>query len=375
MNRRNLMIAFSAASVALLGAISGCSKEQPAHAAVPETISGITVAVVQEKNIPDWLEAVGTVEAAQTSQVASQMMATIVQINVREGDRVRAGEILAVIDDAQPRAAVEQATAALNAAKNETIAANSQFALAQATLTRYQQLYNEKSVSPQEFDQISAQYQSAEARRDMAKASEAQASEALTQARTSLSYTRIRAPFDGVITEKKADAGTLAAPGMPIFTIEDTRRYRLQATVDESDIALVHLGQRVPVALDALGKAKLSGRVTQIMPAADAASRSFVVKIELPLDPRVRSGLFGRAHFTRGQRTALLIPQTAAVDRGQLRGVYVVDSNSIAELRYVTFGNAVEHNIEVLSGLQAGEKLIADPGSREFSGKKILVQP
>ncbi len=375
MNRRNLMIVFSAASVALFGAISGCSKEQPARAAAPETISGVTVAVAQEKEIPDWLEAVGTVEAAQTSQVASQMMGTLVQINAREGDRVRAGQVLAQIDDAQPRAAVEQATAALNAAKNETIAANSQFALAQATLARYQQLYNEKSVSPQEFDQIKAQYQSAEARRNMAKAGEAQAVAALAQATTSLGYTHIRAPFDGVITEKKADAGTLAAPGMPIFTIEDTHRYRLQVTVDESEIALVHLGQRVPVALDALGNATLNGRVAQIIPAADAGSRSFMVKIELPLDPRVRSGLFGRAHFTRGQRMALLIPQTAAVERGQLRGVYVLDSNSIAELRYVAFGNAAEHSIEVLSGLQPGEKLIAAPAAREFSGKRILVQP
>jgi RND family efflux transporter MFP subunit len=288
---------------------------------------------------------------------------------------VRAGQVLALIDDAQPRAAVEQATAALNAAKNETIAANSQFVLAQATLTRYQQLYNEKSVSPQEFDQIKAQYQSAEARRDMAKAGEAQAGAALTQAITSLSYTRIRAPFDGVITEKKADAGTLAAPGMPIFTIEDTRRYRLQAAVDESNIALVHPGQRVPVALDALGTATLNGRVAQILPAADAASRSFVVKIELPPHPRVRSGLFGRAHFTRGQQAALLIPQTAAVERGQLRGVYVLDSNSVAELRYVTLGSTSGAEIEVLSGLQPGEKLIAAPAAREFSGKRILVQP
>jgi len=374
MNRKNLLIAVSATSIALFGAISGCSKG-PAHAAVPETISGVAVVVVQEKQIPDWLEAVGTVEAAQTSQVGSQMMGTIVQINAREGDRVRAGLVLALIDDAQPRAAVEQATAALSAAKNETIDANSQFGLAQATLTRYQQLYNEKSVSPQEFDQTKAQYQSAEARRDMAKAGEAQAGAALTQAITSLSYTRIRAPFDGVITEKKADAGTLAAPGMPIFTIEDTRRYRLQAAVDESKIALVHPGQRVPVALDALGTATLNGRVAQILPAADAASRSFVVKIELPPDPRVRSGLFGRAHFTRGQQAALLIPQTAAVERGQLRGVYVLDSNSVAELRYVTLGSTTGAEIEVLSGLQPGEKLIAAPAAREFSGKRILVQP
>jgi RND family efflux transporter MFP subunit len=375
MNRRNLFISFSAVSVALVSALSGCSSEPPTHAEAPEAVSGVSVIVAQDRTIPDWLEAVGTVQAAQTSAVASQMMGTILQVNVREGDRVRTGQILAVIDDSQPRAGVEQATAALNAAKNEAIAANSQFALAEATLTRYQHLYQEKSVSPQEFDQIRAQCQSAEARRDMAKAGEAQAGAALRQARTSLGYTRIRAPFDGVIAEKKADVGTLAAPGMPIFTIEDTHHFRLEAAVDESNIGLVHLGQSVSVTLDALGAATLAGRVAQVLPAADPASRSFVVKIELPADSHMRSGLFGRARFARGQRTALLIPDAAAVERGQLRGVYVLGSKGIAELRYVTLGSTTAKEVEVLSGLQPGEKLIADPGARDFSGRKIVTEP
>jgi RND family efflux transporter MFP subunit len=375
MNGRIVSIAVSALSVALVAGVSGCSSEQPTQAETPEIVSGVTVIIAQKRAIPDWLEAVGTVEAAQTSELASQMMGTIVRIDGREGDRVRAGQVLAVIDDSQPRAAVEQATAAVNAAKNETIAANSQFALSEATLTRYQRLYDEKSVSPQEFDEIKAQCQSAEARRDMANAGEAQASAALTQARTSLGYTRIRAPFDGVITEKKADVGTLADPGMPIFTIQNTRHYRLEATVDESNIGLVRLAQTVSVTLDALGNATLAGRVVQIVPAADPASRSFIVKIELPANPRVQSGLFGRARFARGQRSALLIPSTAAVERGQLRGVYALDSNGIAELRYVTLGNPNGSEVEVLSGLEPGEKLIADPGARDFGGKRILARP
>ena len=375
MNRTHLLIAVPALTIVFAGALSGCSSGSPAHADAPETVTGVAVITAQNQTIPDWVEAVGTVEAAQTSQVASQMMGTIVQINAREGDRVRAGQVLAMIDDSQPQAAVEQATAAVNAAKNEALAADSQYALAQATLARYQRLYDEKSVSPQEFDQIKAQYQSAEAHRDMAKAGEAQANAALAQARTSLSYTRICAPFDGVITEKKADAGTLAAPGMPIFTIEDTRHYRLEATVDESNLGVVHLGQAVPVTLDALGSATLSGRVAQIVPAADPASRSFIVKIALPANPQVRSGLFGRARFARGQRPALLIPATAAIERGQLRGVYALDSNNVAELRYITLGDTTGQSVEVLSGLQAGEKLIANPGPRDFSGKRILVQP
>jgi RND family efflux transporter MFP subunit len=356
-------------------ALSGCSNAHHTEAVVPETVSNVSIIVAQKTAVPEWLEAVGTVEAAQTSQVSSQMMGNIIDIRAHEGDRVESGQVLAIIDDAQPRSAVDQATAALVAADKEASAADSDFALAQATLNRYQQLYEKKSVSPQEFDEIKARYQSAEARRDMARAGQSQANAALTQARTALGYTRIRAPFAGTVTEKKADAGTLASPGMPIFTIEDTCSYRLETQIDESDIRLVHVGRVTPVMIDALGNTELSGKVAQIVPAADADSRSFLVKVELPKDSRLRSGLFGRAHFPRGERVAIVIPWASVVERGQLQGVYTLDANQVAELRYVTFGKSVGEKVEVLSGLQDGDRIVASPGDRELGGKRIAIRP
>ena len=236
---------------------------------------------------------------------------------------------------------------------------------------RYQTLYDRKSVSPQEFDEIKARYHEAQARREMARAGQAQAKAALQQARTALGYTHIVAPFDGLVTEKKADVGTLASPGMPIFTVEDLRRYRLEATVNETDLRYVRQGQPMSVSIDALGDRELKGKVIEIVPAADPASRSFLVKVELPSDPALRSGLFGRAQFMRGERTTLLIPRTAVVERGQLQGIYVLDQNRIAGMRYITLGKPSAQQVEVLAGLQSGEMLIADPGSREMSGKKI----
>jgi RND family efflux transporter MFP subunit len=359
---------------ALSGVLAGCTNERHAASAPPETVSNVSVIVAQKTTVPDWLEAVGTVRAAQTSQVASQMMGNIVEIRAHEGDRVQGGQVLAIIDEAQPRSTVDQATAALTAAEKELSAADSDLALAGATLKRYQQLYEKKSVSPQEFDEIKARYQSAEARRDMARAGQAQANAGLAQARTSLGYTRIRAPFAGVVTEKKVDAGMLASPGMPIFTIEDTRSHRLEVTVDESDIRLVHVGQAAPVTIDALENTQLFGKVVQIVPAADPVSRSFLVKVELPADARLRSGFFGRARFPRGERPALLIPRTSLVERGQLQGIYVLDANQIAGLRYVTLGKSAGEKIEVLSGLQDGEKLLAAPGDRELGGKRIALR-
>jgi membrane fusion protein, multidrug efflux system len=237
-----LVISFSAA-------LAGCGSEQPPKTA-PETISDVSVIVAHETTVPDWLDAVGTVRAVQTAQISSQTIGNILEVRAHEGDRRLAGQVLAVIDGAQPGAAVDQAKAALAAAEQEVTAADSNFALAGTTLKRYQQLYDKKSVSPQEFDEVKARYQSAEARRDMAQAEAAQANAALAQARTSLGYTLVRAPFSGIVTAKMADVGMLASPGVLLFTMEDAHGYRLEVTVDESDIHLVRIEQAAPVTID-----------------------------------------------------------------------------------------------------------------------------
>ena len=374
MKRMNTRSRLSFLMLLAVVSLVGCSSDQAPTAPSPETVRNIDVLAARQASVPDLLEAVGTVRAAQTSDAASQMMGNIVEIRVHEGDHVQRGQVLAVIDDSQPRAAVDRAIAAELAAQQQLAGADSDLALAESTLQRYQTLFEKKSVSPQEFDEVKARQQAALAHRDIAKAGQAQAQAALSQARTSLDYTRIRAPFDGVVTEKKADSGTLASPGMPIFTVEDVRRYRLEATVNENDLRYVRTGQQVAVVIDALDNAGLKGKVVQIVPAADAASRTFLVKIDLPTDTRLRSGLFGRAQFSRGERQALLIPRSAVVERGQLQGIYVLDQNKIASLRYITLGKPSNAEVEVLAGLQDGERVVIKPGAVDLNGKHIEVQ-
>lgn len=372
--RRHSTTALSVLITVLSGILAGCSNERRTELAASEMVKRVPVVVAQKRIAPNWLEGVGTVRAAQTSQVASRTMGNIVEIRAREGDRVQRGQVLAVIDETQLRSAVEQAAAAQSAAEKEISIADSDFSLAEVTLKRYQQLYEMKSVSPQEFDEVKARYQSAQARREMARAEQSRAAAVLNQAGTSLGYAQIRAPFAGLVTEKKADAGTLASPGMHLFTLEDTRSYQLEATVDERDIRIVRIRETVPASIDALGVAELPGKVVQIVPAADPASRSLLVKVELPSDPRLRSGLFGRARFPRGERTLLSIPRAAVVERGQLQGVFVIDADQMAGLRYITLGKTIGDQVEVLSGLQDGEKLVAAPGSRDLIGKRIAQQ-
>src|SRR5208337_467274 len=154
MNRMNAGLRLGSLIAGAVVGFSGCSTEQPAEVPSTETVRNISVIAVHQASVPDLLEAVGTVHAAQTSDLASQMMGNIVEVRAHEGDHVQRGQVLAVIDDSQPRAAVDRSTAADLAAQQQLVGADSDLALAESTLKRYQNLYEKKSVSPQEFDEV-----------------------------------------------------------------------------------------------------------------------------------------------------------------------------------------------------------------------------
>jgi RND family efflux transporter MFP subunit len=360
-------------SLSIVLTAAGCSTPKQ-EAAAPETVRGIAIFTTNTARVPNLITAVGTIRAAETAQISAQMMGNVVAINVREGDAVKQGEVLATIDPAQAQGSVESAQAVLSAAQNEVSAAQTERALSESTLKRFDTLHQRKSVSPQEYDEVKARYQGAVARAEAAQSGEAQAKAAVTQAQTVFSYTKLRSPFNGMVSERKADPGVLAAPGTPLLTVEATGRYRLEATVDEGSLRFVHMGDVVPVTLDAYPDQQLSGKVTRIVPAADPNTRTFLVKIELPPNTILRSGLFGRASFSRGERESLVVPRTAVVDRGALKGVYVVGADQIAALRYITVGDTVGDGLEVLSGLSAKEAIVLSPGDREIGGKKVEVQ-
>jgi len=370
---KNRTLIFSGLVLAVAAGVSACSSDAKVDASTPEVVrSSVTTATTT--NVPDSLEAVGTVRAFQTSQLASQATGTITQVRVREGDHVSRGEVLALIDQSAPSAALDRAVATEAAAANELAAAEADLELAESTQARYQILYDKEIIARQQFDEVKARQQSALAHRDLARAAQLQAKAAVTEAKVVLDFTRVTAPFDGVVTERKLDPGAMASPGLPILTVEDVSRYRLEISVNENDLRYVRMGVRVPVSIDALGDIQLTGRVVQIVPAADAASRTFIVKVELPGNNALRSGLFGHAQFSRGEKQALLIPRTAVVERGQLHGAYVLDPGGIANLRYVTLGRTTGAQVEILAGVQNGERVVAQPGEADLSGKRIEAQ-
>ena len=373
MNRKQIF--FFALITLLISGLLACSGEKKEARGEPPSVSNVSVVAVQKASAPDYIETTGTVRAVDSARLSAQVVAAVVGVYAQEGDRVRRGQVLVTLDDAQFRSATDRAGASVTAAEKESAAAEADYSLADATLKRYENLYGKKSVSPQEFDQVKARYQAAQAQLEVAHAGQAQARAALAEAKTMQGYTRLLAPFDGVITEKRVEIGNLASPGMVLLTVENTSHYRLEANINEMDIAAVRMGMAVPIRIEALTSEPIQAKVTQIVPSADPDSRSFVVKLDLPNIPNLRSGLFGRVSIPKGNRDALLIPRTAVLDRGQLQAVYVVGNDQVAELRYVTLGHGQDKNVEILSGVESGERLVADPGQRDLTGKFVGVQP
>jgi len=368
--------------------LGGCSKEKGASRATTEEplIKGVEVVAVRPESVADTFESVGTVKARQSAALSSKIIGTIVGVSVREGDHVKRGQTLIEIDSRDlaaelrgAQAAVEEANSAIKAGESAVSAARGQRELAAATFKRYESLVAKGSVTPQEFDEVSAKYRVANAELERAEenqraagARKKQTQAKVAYAQTLFEYSRITAPFDGVVTAKNAEVGMLASPGVALMTVEQSGLYRLEAQVGESLLAHVTLGMAVPVAVDAVDAA-LTGKVGEIVPAADPQSRTFTIKIDLPTHPRLRSGLYGKASFSRGQKQTLLLPVPAVLERGQLTGVFVAGHDGRAEFRLVKTGKRYGERFEILSGLSAGERVVVKGAERIAEGSRVAL--
>ncbi|MFP5226867.1 MAG: efflux RND transporter periplasmic adaptor subunit [Acidobacteriota bacterium] len=356
-----------------LALLLGCTETKPAPAAPPTAQAQLVHSVAQQ--LPQTLSMSGTVHAKETAVISAQVPAHIRQVLVQAGDRVRAGQLLVTLDDAAMQSAVQQATAAQTAVEKQQAAAQTNAQLAAGTLARYEMLKNEKSVSPQEFDEVEKRSQAAALQLQAYEAQSAQARAAVEGARTQLGYTSLHAPFAGIVTARMADPGSLAAPGVPLLQVDRDGPLQVYTTVDESLIGTVRVGMKVPVAIDGIDAAGLSGTLAEIVPAADPASRSFLVKLDLPAVKNLRAGMYATAGFPGAMKPMILVPQSAIVMRGSLACAYALDQDGVAQLRYVTLGNRHGDQVEVLSGVGAGDMLVNNPGDRDLAGRRIEAQP
>ncbi len=362
-----------------------CGAKKPAEPGATETVSGVKLETVSLRATPQMYEAVGTVRSANVSVLNAQIAGTVREIRVQAGDHVRRGQLLAVIDDRAPRAQVEAAQAGVQEAsqgiaevEQALLAATADRQFAEATLERYQMLLDKNSLSRQEFDGAEAKYKAAlaneralEARKQQIAARNQQAQAQQSSAETTLSYSRIVAPSDGAVTEKSVDAGTVVMPGMPILTMEETSHYRLEASLPGDYAAKVKVGEETRVATS---RASFQGRVAEIVPATDPASRTFLVKVELPSNCACQSGDYATALFPVGQTLMISVPPSALVEHGELQGVYALNPQGVVEYRLVKTGKSWGDRVEILSGLTAGDRVVVSPVEGLRDGVRVEAQ-
>jgi RND family efflux transporter MFP subunit len=353
--------------------LTGCGEKIEPGNVNPSKKKHVKAPVVSAKIIsqPFFYESVGTVSAKTVSTISSKLMGSVRDVLVREGDHVSRGDRLANIDNRQVNAMLRQAKAALAEARRAETAASAGAELASATYLRYQNLMKDASTSPQEFDEIKSRYQQAQAGLATAKQRVKQAEAALFSTIVSSKDAVILAPYDGTIRAKMIDVGDLATPGKPLLTIETTGNYIVELLLPEQYINTVVLDQQVTVTVSSLNNKVFTGSIREIFPAADVKSRSFLVKVKIPADKALRSGMFVRVSIPIGKAGLILIPATAVIHSGQLTGIYIVDDTQTAKFRLIRTGKTFGNSIEVLSGLKQGERYVTAPPPALINGMTV----
>ena len=293
-------------------------------------------------------EAVGTLKASSRTIVSSKLLATIESMNVVSGDVVTPGQTLVQLDSREYRTRLDQARQALDSA-----VASSQ--LAQSNYTRAETLLKKTAISRAEYDQANRDLQ-------VARAEESRAREAIVEAEVMLSFTTITAPKSGRVVDRLAEPGDMARPGEPLLVLYDATSLRLEAPVMEQLAVTLRAGDTLKVFVDSLSR-EVNAIIDEIVPQADAPSRTFLVKASLPQADDLYEGMFGRLRIPSGERRHLCLNMDAVVRIGQLEFADVVLKDGTLERRLIKTGQiGLPGRQEVLSGLAAGERVILQTG-------------
>jgi len=330
------------AMLALLA--TGCRQEsQPA---VREQLPVTQVTVVQATNIvqSSFEEIPGTVVPRVKSVLEAKVVGRIGSLGIESGQMVKAGDTLLKINAPEVQARVDQAEAGLR--------------LAQQEHQRAQNLFARQAATRAEVEAVTA-------RLDQARAAAAEAG-------VMLGYLSVAAPFDGVVSRKLVEVGDLAAPGKPLIEIEQPGGKQFEVALSEALIAKVKLGDTLLVNFDD-GDEPVAATVAEIDPSGDPGSRSWRVKLDLPVGSSFRSGAFGRVAVPGEGGQVIVVPATALVQRGQLEQVFVVADDK-ALLRLVKTGRVAAGKVVILSGLEADAWVVVNPAADLRDGQPVTTR-
>lgn len=334
----------------LAGALAACGgsdsnaaeRETQASSAAPVDVE---IATARLESIPLQTRVTGSLEPLRSVSPGTKILGRIERVAVVEGDRVERSALLARLESRDLEAAAAQAEAAVRMAE-------AQLENARVQHQRMADLHGRGSVTDKNLEDATAAFRVAEAGLDQARAN-------LAAVRVTLGYAEIRSPIAGWVVEKRVEAGDMATPGTPLFTVEDLSRVQVVVQVPEADV--VGLAEGAPARVEVLGRER-DATVDRIVPSGDPASRTFAVKLLLDNpDGVLKSGMFARASFARGEQQALRVPETALVERGQLEGLFVAADDGRLRLRWVKTGRRDGGRVEILSGLEPGERYAVAP--------------
>ncbi|MEW5973059.1 MAG: efflux RND transporter periplasmic adaptor subunit [Pseudomonadota bacterium] len=338
--------------------MGGCSSDEKA-AAPTQVVRDIPASIETARlvEMPILAPAAGSLVPLESVQLSSRVMGYIRDLKVVEGQAVRQGELLFVIDPVDVQGAVAQAQQGL-------LQAEAALKDAQADYERFEQLYKDEVVNRQQFEKMKLNY-------EVAKSRVAQARAGLAQARGQFEYTRVTSPINGVVTAKFANEGDMAAPGHPVVAVEDSSRLQVQTSVPDAIFRQLKLGDEVQVEVDGQPQ-PLKATVARLSPAADPVAHTYPVKLDISA-PGLKSGGFARVLFRSGSRQALAVPASAVVERAGIRGVFAVDAQGLARFRMVRTGSRVNGMVEIIAGLAAGERLVTEGVERLQNGDRPVA--
>jgi RND family efflux transporter MFP subunit len=326
----------------VIRAISGGKIEPGLLKGRIDQIPNWPLGVVLSEKLPLRREVIGSIQSRVPIDAASRVAARVTGVMVRAGDRVHRGQVLVTLDASELRAQIAQAQGELAAARGE-------LSRATADQKRFSALFARGSVTASEHDAAEAAYRNAAGRF-------AQAQAAVAAAQAGFAYATIRSPVDGLVVERLAEPGDMAMPGKPLLRLYDENALRVQLEVPEDLARSIQIGTPLDIVVDATG-ASYHSRVSEIVPASNPLSRSFLVRAPLPSGQHLQPGMFARAALTIGNETILTAPRSAFEQIGQLDTARVISGNRI-ETRMVSLGRGFGDRVEILAGLAPGERLI-----------------
>lgn len=339
---------------------------------VPMTVE---LGTTKRGDVAAHLTVVGNLIGLQTVDVAPRTGGRLLSVNVQLGDSVRRGQVIAKVEDREIAEQVNQAEASMEVSRATIRQREADLKVAELNFDRSKNLYSRQLLAKQALDDAESRYLAAVAQVDLAKAQQSQNEARLQELKFNLQNTVITSPVDGFIGKRNVDPGAMVNTNTAIASVVEISRLKLVVNVVEKDLRMVTAGDVGVVEVDAYPGETFNGRIARVAPVLDPATRTAPIEIEIPnRDNRLKPGMYARITLTIEERkNALLAPKAAVVDFENKRGVWVPNDERRAQFVPVTLGIESEDQVEILSGLEEGDRFVVAGAGAVRNNDQLVI--